>query len=60
VLSVLVVMLESVARINAHFGPYLRAVEWLFTSLFIVECLMRLAVAGGAIAQDCISRHAPR
>src|SRR5688572_19122325 len=44
VLSVVAVMLESVSRINAQFGPYLRAVEWLFTALFIVEYLLRLLV----------------
>ncbi|WP_045689544.1 ion transporter [Hymenobacter sp. AT01-02] len=43
-LSVLVVMLESVRSINAQYGPYLRAVEWLFTGLFIVEYIARLLV----------------
>lgn len=43
-LSVLAVMLESVRSINAQYGTYLRAVEWLFTALFIVEYIARLVV----------------
>lgn len=44
VLSVLTVMLQSVASISARYGPLLRAVEWVFTGLFLVEYLMRLLV----------------
>ena len=44
VLSVLAVMLESVHRIAAEYGHFLRAVEWFFTGLFIIEYLMRLLV----------------
>ncbi|MBO2007807.1 ion transporter [Hymenobacter negativus] len=44
VLSVATVMLDSVRRINAEYGPVLRAVEWLFTGLFLVEYLARLLV----------------
>ncbi len=40
--SVLAVMLESVAFIRADYGPLLRAVEWGFTALFTVEFLLRL------------------
>lgn len=43
-LSVVVVMLESVRSINAQYGPYLRAVEWGFTVLFLVEYIARLVV----------------
>lgn len=44
VLSVLTVMLDSVHSITAQYGPYLRAVEWVFTGLFIVEYALRLLV----------------
>lgn len=44
VLSVLTVMLESVRSINAQYGPFLRAVEWVFTGLFLLEYLARLVV----------------
>lgn len=43
-LSVLVVMLESVQSINAQYGPYLRTLEWFFTVLFAMEYLARLIV----------------
>jgi voltage-gated potassium channel len=43
-LSVLAVMLESVQRINAVYGPVLRAVEWVFTVLFLLEYIARLVV----------------
>jgi voltage-gated potassium channel len=42
VLSVLVVMLESVASIRARYGDALYAVEWGFTILFTIEYLCRL------------------
>jgi voltage-gated potassium channel len=41
-LSVLAVILESVAGIQERFGPVLRTVEWLFTILFTVEYVLRL------------------
>jgi voltage-gated potassium channel len=44
VLSVLVVILESVASIRARWGGELRAAEWVFTVLFTAEYLLRLAV----------------
>ncbi|MCA8941809.1 MAG: ion transporter [Planctomycetes bacterium] len=43
VTSVLALMLESVAEINAHYGPTLRAIEWAFTVLFTLEYVLRLA-----------------
>ncbi|WP_139924648.1 ion transporter [Hymenobacter sp. DG01] len=43
-LSVVVVMLESVRSINAQYGPYLRVVEWIFTGAFMLEYLARLIV----------------
>ncbi|MET4108853.1 ion transporter [Hymenobacter sp. UYP22] len=44
VLSVVVVMLESVRSINAQYGSYLRAIEWVFTGMFLLEYLARLLV----------------
>lgn len=41
-LSVTVVMLDSVAGISQRFGPQLRALEWFFTILFTIEYLLRL------------------
>ena len=45
VLSVLVVMLDSVASISAAYGRYLYAAEWFFTGLFTLEYLLRLWTA---------------
>ncbi len=42
VLSVIVVMLESVASIRLEHGTLLRTLEWLFTILFTVEYGLRL------------------
>ncbi|MCI1185999.1 ion transporter [Hymenobacter sp. DH14] len=50
VLSVLAVMLESVRSIAAEYGHFLRAVEWFFTGLFIIEYLMRLLVVRRPLA----------
>lgn len=41
-LSVLTVMLDSVASIQARYGRWLYALEWLFTILFTVEYILRL------------------
>jgi len=43
VLSVAVVVLESVASIRREYGGALRAAEWIFTLLFTVEYVLRLA-----------------
>ncbi|MBF9237926.1 ion transporter [Hymenobacter sp. BT683] len=43
-LSVALVMLDSVRTVNARYGTYLRAAEWFFTILFILEYLARLLV----------------
>ncbi|KUG06992.1 ion transporter [Solirubrum puertoriconensis] len=43
-LSVLAVMLESVRSINATYGQLLRAIEWFFTGIFLIEYLARLMV----------------
>jgi len=42
VLSVLVVMLESVADIRQHFGLWLNRIEWFFTIVFTLEYIARL------------------
>jgi len=41
-LSVLVVMLDSVSRIHQHYAVLLNKLEWIFTFLFTVEYLLRL------------------
>jgi voltage-gated potassium channel len=41
--SVTVVLLESVASVRARVGPTLRALEWGFTILFTIEYALRLA-----------------
>lgn len=42
VLSVLAVMLESVAPIRAQYGEFIRIAEWAFTVLFSLEYVLRL------------------
>lgn len=44
--SVFVVMLDSVASINAEYGELLFVAEWIFTILFSVEYLLRLYSIG--------------
>lgn len=44
-LSVLNVMLESVAGIQARFGPSIAAAEWVLTILFTIEYFLRIYVA---------------
>ena len=46
--SVFVVMVESVAEIRARSGATLLAAEWVFTFLFTVEYVLRLASARNA------------
>ncbi|WNG46455.1 ion transporter [Archangium minus] len=41
-LSVLAVMLESVAPIRAQYGAIIRIAEWVFTVLFTLEYVLRL------------------
>jgi voltage-gated potassium channel len=40
--SVLAVLLESVADIRARHGPLLRAIEWILTLAFTIEYVLRL------------------
>jgi len=42
VLSVTLVMLESVPSIKAEYGGLLRGLEWFFTGLFTLEYFARL------------------
>jgi voltage-gated potassium channel len=50
VVSVVLVMLDSVAEINAAHGALLYAGEWFFTLLFTVEYLLRLYSIGRPLA----------
>jgi voltage-gated potassium channel len=45
-LSVVAVLLESVAPIRARYGTLLRAAEWIFTVLFTFEYVARLLTIG--------------
>ena len=42
-LSVVAVCLESVRAFREAYGPVLRGIEWVFTGLFTIEYVMRLA-----------------
>jgi voltage-gated potassium channel len=42
VVGVGLVVLESVAAVEQHYGPWLRAAEWFITILFTIEYLLRL------------------
>ncbi|VAW36170.1 Potassium voltage-gated channel subfamily KQT; possible potassium channel, VIC family [hydrothermal vent metagenome] len=44
--SVLIVMLDSVAGINAVYGDFFYRAEWFFTILFSIEYLFRLICVG--------------
>jgi voltage-gated potassium channel len=46
ILSVVAVLLESVADVRAQYGGMLRAAEWFFTILFTIEYLLRLICVG--------------
>lgn len=48
-LSVLIVMLDSVSSIQASFGGFLYVAEWFFTIVFTVEYLLRLYCVGRPI-----------
>lgn len=41
-LSVAVVMMESVASVASEYGPLLRSLEWFFTVLFTLEYIARI------------------
>jgi len=40
--SVVVVILESVPNLDDRYGPYFRAIEWIFTIFFTIEYGLRL------------------
>ncbi len=46
VLSIVAVLLESVAGVRADYGALLRSIEWVFTLLFTVEYVLRLICVG--------------
>jgi voltage-gated potassium channel len=46
IVSVVAVMLETVAPVRARYGPELRAVEWVITILFTIEYILRLLCVG--------------
>lgn len=48
-LSVLVVMLDSVKALSAAYGPLLHALEWAFTIIFTAEYLLRLSCIGNPL-----------
>lgn len=52
ILSVLAVMLESVAAIEAEYGALIRIAEWFFTIVFTIEYILRL------VSVDHPSRYA--
>ncbi|MBW1846045.1 MAG: ion transporter [Deltaproteobacteria bacterium] len=49
VLSVLMVMLDSVSAIQNSYGDFLYAAEWFFTILFTIEYILRLYCVGRPI-----------
>ena len=40
--SVAVIMLDSIPRLHAHYGPLYLRIEWYFTILFTVEYMVRI------------------
>ena len=46
VLSILVVMIESVAEIRQQYGHVLRILEWVFTVIFTIEYITRIISIG--------------
>ena len=46
ILSVVVVMLDSMKQVNAAFGEYLYLLEWTFTIIFTIEYLLRVISTG--------------
>ncbi len=46
ILSVIIVMLDSIASVNRNFGNELYILEWIFTLLFTTEYFLRLISVG--------------
>jgi voltage-gated potassium channel len=42
VISIIVVMLDSVSSLNEKYGTYFYTVEWIFTGIFTIEYILRL------------------
>jgi voltage-gated potassium channel len=40
--SVAVIMLDSIPKLHAHYGPLYLQIEWVFTGLFTIEYLVRI------------------
>ena len=49
VVSVAVVILESVPGVRAEYGPALRTIEWIITILFTIEYILRLVAVGNPL-----------
>ena len=49
VVSVVAVMLETVAAVRAQYGHWLRVLEWIVTLVFTVEYLLRLYSVGNPV-----------
>ena len=63
--SVAVVVLDSVASIHQHYGPWLKGLEWFFTAAFTVEYIARLLCVRhpcfpGCRSTRCSRRSSPR
>jgi len=43
-LSVLVIMLDTVPSINSTYGKYLTILEWIFTAFFSIEYIIRITI----------------
>ncbi len=52
-LSVVVVMMDSVASLGDHYGVWLNAAEWLFTLLFSLEYILRLSCVRRPLRYAC-------
>ena len=46
IISVIVVMLDSVAALNVQYGKMFLFLEWFFTTLFTIEYVLRLSCIG--------------
>jgi voltage-gated potassium channel len=42
IISLVIVMLQSIASINAQYGPHMLTVEWIITILFTIEYILRI------------------
>ena len=52
-ISVLVVILESVPSLRHHYGPAFRLSEYMFTSAFMLEYILRLTISPSPTAYAC-------